>query len=131
MGFRRKKNTFGSLIKLGKVSKSKHLCQLSPKKTIELHWYTILSLFNIGADLIHTQVIIDARKILMTSTSCKEHNGEFDPRLKSPDFIHRKIFSNKFSFLKACCRFSVYSRVHISLDSLFSKILKKPSILQK
>ena len=51
---------------------------------------------NIGADLIHTHVIIDARKILMTSTSCKEHNGEFDPRLKSLDFIHRKINSNFF-----------------------------------
>ena len=42
--------------------------------------------------------------------------------------FHNSSLQAKICFLTAC---ACYSRVHISSDSLFSKILKKPFIVQK
>ena len=42
--------------------------------------------------------------------------------------VEKSVVEMSFNLLRVC---HIYSRVHISLDEVFSKILKKPSIMQK
>ena len=42
-----------------------------------------------------------------------------------------KHFESKLPLVSYHSTVTMYSRVHISLDEVFSKILKKPSIVQK